>query len=266
MTQSGKPRVCIEMMRSPLVLAIIGFGLVSLTLLCLDMSWGRHGSPVAAAFGLPSDLEDLFSEPWRLVLYSFVHSSVMHLVMNLLVLFVFGMALAASGMKMVRFLILFLCGGVAGGLLYVSCFGYMLSGHGILLGSSAAVMAVVVYSAVVTPARRLVFPGNPTVLQGFLVIVAFAVSALLWGGDNLGGAIAHIGGVLAGFGASFMGYIRTAFNSRKEDISDQSFSYGDSPDTEMRQLQSKVERSGFTSLTEEEKKRMFELSKCRTDD
>ena len=235
-------------------------------------------------FYLPADLLQLLRRPWTLITYMFMHAGIWHLLGNMLWLYWFGRL----------FLYFFSAKHLRG--LYVAAYNIFPYFQGqlytaTLLGASASVLAIAIATAVREPEYQinLMFIG-PVKLKYFaLFIILFDM--LYVGSNNAGGHIAHLGGALAGWwfvkgighGYDITRWVnacidiipnlftrnrrktrkakmkvhtqnrRTAdydYNARKKAQSD-----------EVDTILEKLKRSGYGSLSEEEKRRLFEASK-----
>lgn len=141
----------------------------------------------------------VWSRPWTLITYQFVHESILHLAFNLIALYFFGPPVEArlGGRRFIAFYLLCGLGGAAlAGML--SQIVYL----GLLVGASAAVLGVAVAFAWYWPdAPVLVFPFPEPFAAKWLVTFTIAISlALAWLGSatGLGGGIshlAHLGGI-----------------------------------------------------------------------
>ena len=167
------------------------------------------GLPVpnpGGAFGLAtsSDLHVLIRRPWSIVTHMFVHLGVWHLVMNLLILWwMGGMFRSYFGDR--RTLSTYLMGGLSGWLAYVVLLNLVpgFGGGGFALGASAAVMALMVATAVYLPdlTIRLFLLGSVKLKWVALAYVLLDYAALSRGA-NVGGHIGHLGG--AAYGLLYM--------------------------------------------------------------
>lgn len=246
---------------------------------------------------LPADLLQLLSRPWTLVTYMFMHAGLWHLLGNMLWLYWFGrLFLYFFSAKHLRGL--YVVGGLSGALLYILAynvfpmFGPQLYGA-TLVGASASVLAIAIATAIREPDYQinLLFVG-PVKLKYFaLFIVLFDI--LYVSSNNAGGHIAHLGGALAGWwfvrgiakgydithwvnvcmdaaGSLFRKrerkprrprmkvHVNNAsgrkadyeYNARKKEQSD-----------EVDRILEKLKKSGYSSLTDNEKRRLFDASK-----
>lgn len=244
---------------------------------------------------LPADLLQLLRRPWTLITYMFMHAGIWHLLGNMLWLYWFGkLFLYFFSSKHLRGL--YVVGGLLGGLLYIVAYNVfpIFETHlysATLVGASASVLAIAIATAIREPEYRInLMLIGPVRLKYFaLFIVLF--DALYVGSNNAGGHIAHLGGALAGWwfakgissGYDITHWVnvcidaigglfvkrerkprkpkmkvhttnsRTAdyeYNARKKAQSD-----------EVDKILEKLKKSGYASLSDEEKRRLFEASK-----
>jgi membrane associated rhomboid family serine protease len=135
---------------------------------------------------------------WQLVTYQFLHANVLHILMNMLGLWFAGRELEpVIGTR--RFVILYLVGGVVGGL------AQMFFSSGPLIGASASVCAVLL-------ALTSLFPNMPVMALLFFVLPLrmqartlglgmVAISVLVWISGRMPevGHMAHLGGFATGW-------------------------------------------------------------------
>ncbi|MDD5486918.1 MAG: rhomboid family intramembrane serine protease [Dehalococcoidales bacterium] len=127
--------------------------------------------------------------PWGLITSMFTHYDLFHLFANMFTLYFFGnFVLRIIGVN--KFIMLYLLGGMLGGVFFV-----LLSPYSLAIGASGAVFALGGALAILVPnAKVLVFPIPApmplwiAVIGGF-VILSF-MSGVAWQ--------AHLGGLLAG--------------------------------------------------------------------
>ncbi len=162
-------------------------------------------------------------EFWRLITFQFLHADIMHLVFNMLGLYMFG-ELAERYLGFKKYAAFYLVCGIFGGVMYLtlnllgSAAAYMgvmgvpgllypydtssLYSHAQLIGASAGVFGVIMAAAYIAPTATvsLVFPPIPMRMKTFAYgYVGLAVFMVLIGSRNAGGEAAHIGGALAGY-------------------------------------------------------------------
>jgi membrane associated rhomboid family serine protease len=152
---------------------------------------------------LPADLSNLVHKPWTLITYMFLHKNFIHILFNLLWLYWFG-RIFLQYLDEKKLVGVYLLGGLSGGLLYIITYnlfpvfsGELAMSHA--LGASAAVMAIVIATAVYAPDyhMNLLFIGPVKII--YIALIGFAVTSLFDFSINTGGKIAHIGGALFGY-------------------------------------------------------------------
>ena len=227
----------------------------------------------------------------QLITYMFMHAGVLHILFNMLWLFWFGrLSLAFFSSKHLRGL--YFLGGICGGLLYMlayNVFPYFQDAvySSYLLGASASVLAIVVAVSVREPNYPVQFLFIGTVRLKYVALFMVVLDLLFMTSDNAGGHIAHLGGALAGwwFAAGlqsghdatkwinlvcdwFAGLRRPVkrkpkmkvhyggrqadyeYNARKKER-----------EAEIDRILDKLRKSGYNSLTDDEKKSLFDASK-----
>ena len=237
--------------------------------------------------GASSDFNVLLHKPWTLITYAFSHDtpSPFHIFFNMLGLYWFG-GLISEYLGGRRLISLYFIGAIFGVALYLICYNYVPFYAGkpssILIGASASVLAAVVASATLIPDYKfhLVFIGPVKIIY----IAAFYVLISLIGSvqGNAGGNIAHLGGAFAGFIFIYLlkrgidlgkpinaisNFIARIF-SRKSKVrmsffnkSAPAFDANYMPDQkEIDSILDKISRSGYESLTKEEKQKLFKAS------
>ena len=242
---------------------------------------------------LPAWIPQFLVQPWSLFTYMFLHVGALHLLFNMLWLYWFGQ-LFLSFFSARHYRGLYLLGGLCGGLLYLLAFNvfpyFEAYVHGsYLLGASASVLAIVVATAVRQPEYRVNFMFVGAVRLKYVALFMVVTDLLFVTSGNGGGHIAHLGGALAGWwfaaslqkGRDVTRWINQVFdwfsvgsifkvspkkskmkverggraadydyNSRKKQQSE-----------EIDRILDKLKKSGYSSLTTEEKKRLFDASK-----
>ena len=241
---------------------------------------------------LPASIPEFLKQPWSLLSYMFLHADPLHLLFNMLWLYWFGQ-LFLSFFSARHFRGLYLLGGICGGLFYMlalNVFPYFTPYIYIstLMGASASVLAIVVATAVREPEYRVNFMFIGTVRLKYVALFMVVTDLLFVTSGNGGGHIAHLGGALAGWwfawslrkGKDVTKWIngvldgcsgvwsklsskkpkmkvskggRAAdydYNARKKQQSE-----------EIDRILDKLKKSGYGSLTTEEKKRLFDASK-----
>ena len=128
------------------------FLIVRLTGVVLTLS-GTDINPLLSYLQLPSNLSILAWRPWTLVSYMFLQYDLLHILFNMLWLYWFGqLFLHFFSEKQMGGL--YILGGLSGAGLYLLAYNlipWFSSTYGVLLGSSAAVLAIVIATAVYAP-------------------------------------------------------------------------------------------------------------------
>lgn len=245
---------------------------------------------------LPASFHTLAHRPWTLLTYMFLHGRFWHLFFNMLCLFWFGKILLnyINGKQLVG---LYVFGGIMGGLMYMLCYNIFpyyapMVDASILLGASAAIMGITVAAAMHAPDMeiRLLFIGG--VKLKWIACATILISLLGITGNNAGGQLSHIGGALAGYVYTILFRHGTDLNrpftrlfdnianlfrrTRKPQDSSRQFHYQRPTninreheanqqysrhkaqrDADIDAILDKIKSSGYQSLTDEEKRRLF---------
>jgi len=139
------------------------------------------------------------TRPWTFVTYMFVHAGLLHLLANMLMLYVFGTAVE-SRMGSRNFILYYLYCGVGAAVLSLLLGGIMPVGA--FVGASGAVLGVAVAFAFFWPeAELIVFPIPIPIKARTLVLGLVALDVIgsrLWPNDGIA-HLAHVGGALFGF-------------------------------------------------------------------
>ncbi|MEO8517417.1 MAG: rhomboid family intramembrane serine protease [Flavobacterium sp.] len=146
---------------------------------------------------LVSSPSDLLLRPWTLVTYAFLHNSFWHLLFNMMVLN-FSSRLFLTYFTQKQLLSVYILGGIFAGLIFVFTL-YFLNVTAPIVGASAAIMAVLVGVTTYQPLMsiRLLLIGY--VKLWHLTGVILLLDLLQIGLSNEGGHISHLAGALFGF-------------------------------------------------------------------
>jgi len=153
-------------------------------------------------FCISSDWQHNLSHPWGIITSMFLHEGFWHILWNMLFLYWFG-RIVGDFIGNQRVLPLYLLGGICGGIIYffsANLLPFGGGGIGYALGASAAVMAIVVASGVISPdyIMRLLFLGDVK-LKYIVAVLVFLDLIGVAGNYNTGGHFAHLGGAFFGW-------------------------------------------------------------------
>lgn len=247
-------------------------------------------------FELPADLSLLLYRPWSLVTYMFLHASVMHILWNMLALYVFG-RIFLNFYSTRHFVGVYFLGGIIGGIFFIlayNIFPYFQNDIDTtyLVGASAAVLAIVTAAAVRSPNYTVTMLLFGNVRLATLAIITVLLSLLLLASQNAGGNFAHLGGAVAGwlfalmlgkghdltsiinsiidfFSNSWNKIAKTSFKRPKMRATHTGVKHSmdheynarrKEQEEQINHILEKIKKSGYSSLTDEEKKRLFDAS------
>ena len=237
---------------------------------------------ILTLFALPADPAEFLFRPWTLVTYTVAQSNIFQLLFNMLWLVWFGRWLMMSDSQ-ATIVALYFGGGILGGMAYVLCGGLIPGSGTILMGSSASVLSIMVYTALRQPGRHV-----PLFLIGDVRlkwIAIFTVILTLIGGAGLASHLAHIGGALFPFiliamksaasarrtpkgrkrkcPKALKGSFSSPLRPRMEETPSPNAANTDNPDNPEKTLDAlldKIRISGYDSLSDSEKFLLASLS------
>ena len=243
---------------------------------------------------LSSNLGVLLRHPWTLLTYAFVHDGFLHIIFNMLNLYYFGQ-LVREYLGDRRLVSLYLLGALVGGIFFLLAFNLLPVFAGIttpIVGASAGVTAVIVAAATLLPdyTFMLILIGPVKIKWIAAVVLLLSVAAI--NGGNPGGGIAHLGGALLGYvfirqlragrdlgrpvvaTGSWLGNLfqrrptapmkvthrAPASSARPGTAPKTKASASYTPAEEIDTILDKISRSGYESLSKEEKQKLFQAS------
>ncbi|MBN1340153.1 MAG: rhomboid family intramembrane serine protease [Bacteroidales bacterium] len=247
---------------------------------------------VIGFLAVPAATERLIFRPWTLLTYMFLHFDFFHILFNMLWLYWFGRIFNEflSGRQLLSVYIL---GGLAGAAFYVLSFNIFpkfdeIYKSSVALGASASVMAIVVAVSVYAPNYRiyLLFFGPVRIM--YIALLSILLDVLMIKSQNSGGHLAHLGGAVWGFAyismlrkgndiSAFTGRLSfrwlTRIFSREKYSRFRTVYSGERPKTDeeynaqraerqkrIDHILDKISKSGYESLTREEKDFLFRES------
>ena len=233
---------------------------------------------------LPSNFSEFLSKPWTLVSYAFIHQRLFHVLSNLMVLYYIGNLFLDFHTKK-QFLSFYFLGAIVGGLVFLLNY-YLTNKYGSPLGgASAAVTTIFVAIATKIPryALRLRFIGS--VELWVLAAIWVVLSILQLATEDNGAALAHLSGAIFGFVYAkqldkgndigkwfelvidyFVNFtkskrksnLKTVYKSKKKSNTD---TVQKSKQRKIDDILDKISKSGYESLTKEEKDFLFRAGK-----
>ena len=150
----------------------------------------------------PKELGEFLIKPWTIITYAFMHSGFFHILFNMIILYFSGQ-IFLTFFSPKRLLNYYILGAISGALIYMLSYNlfpaFSSVGESYLIGASASVMAVLVGIATQVPnySVRLILIGNVKLWWIAAFFVGLDVAQIPLG--NAGGHLAHIGGALIGY-------------------------------------------------------------------
>jgi membrane associated rhomboid family serine protease len=237
---------------------------------------------------MPASLSTLLYQPWSVFSYMFLHTGFFHLLFNMLWFYWFGeIFVLYLGDK--KILPLYILGGLAGAVTYLLAYNLLpvfkpQVDVSMMLGASASIFAIVFAAATLAPEYeiRLMFLG--IVKIKYIAVVSLILDIINIPYGNAGGYIAHVGGALSGYlyikslqgGFDFASSFNTFFDGvanlfkPKSNIKvtyksgsqkTEKTSRNKNEQQRVDEILDKIARSGYDSLTKEEKDFLFQYSK-----
>lgn len=245
-------------------------------------------------FGIPASIETLLSRPWSIFTYMFVQEGFMHILSNMIVLY-FGGRIFVEYLSEKKLLKVYLMGGLTGALFFVAAFNIFpwfstSVNYAVAIGSSASVLAILIAVTTYVPNYSILRLPNINIKLWHLAIFYVVYDLLSVVGDNAGGHIAHLGGAFWGYfyvkmtvsnnnvksNSAFMNFkkffkffmkpkeepkYRSTFDKGRP-MTDDEYNYNKKIEQErIDKILEKISRSGYSSLTKEEKEMLFQSSK-----
>lgn len=243
-------------------------------------------------FLIPKDFIDFLFQPWSLVTYSFFHGGIWHLLFNMLLLYYAG-RIFLNLLDGRRFLNVYLLGIILGAFIFLlsyNVFPELVRARTLgLIGASAGVMSVFIFVCTYLPnqeVRVFFFNLKLWILGAILVAKDLLYTA---SGYNVGGGLAHLGGALMGYiyakrllegkdiGAGFSKILdvislwfkpknnqppfKTVYKNSRTSNNNHNLYQKASNQKKIDAILDKISKSGYESLTKEEKDFLFNSGK-----
>ena len=237
---------------------------------------------------LPADFGILASRPWTLITYMFLHFDFLHILFNLLWLYWMGQ-IFLTYFDQGKLITIYLFGGIFGGLFYVA--GYnsfpvfsQIVADSRLLGASASVIAIVTALAMHAPNHTLNLMFIGPVKIKFIALISVLMYVIGISSTNAGGNLAHLGGAF--WGVIYVLQLRRGIDlgkginlllsglkkmfspkpnvkvSYRKPVDDIEYNRQKNQDkARMNEILEKISKSGYDSLSKEEKEVLFRMGK-----
>jgi membrane associated rhomboid family serine protease len=248
-----------------------------------EISW------ISYYLSVPASVELLMQRPWTVITYMFLHESFFHILFNMIVLY-FGGRIFLEYLDRRKLLSVYILGGLNGALFYVAAFNFFpvfsqSVNFSIALGASASVLAILIAVASYVPEYSVTLLLFGRVKLKYLALAVILIDILSIPRGNAGGHIAHLGGAFWGFlyvlmlkkGSDWtvnfpvydMSWVKQLFSKPKptrepfvgRPLSDDEYNARKKEHQEqIDKILEKISRSGYSSLTKEEKALLFQSS------
>lgn len=246
---------------------------------------------VVGYLAVPAQLDILAIRFWTPLTYMFVHDykDFLHILFNMLMLYWFG-RIFLTYFSSKNLGSLYLLGGLAGAIIYILAFNTIPVLIGMneipMVGASASVMAIIFATAFYRPNQEISLFIFGRIKIIYIALILFVLDFIGIGNlSNPGGHIAHIGGAITGYiyakryiqGQDITKWVNKLVDSivdlfkprpsrkmkvkqskTKTDYEYNRRRHNDSE--EIDRILDKIKASGYTSLSADEKKRLFDAS------
>ncbi|MFA8434054.1 MAG: rhomboid family intramembrane serine protease [Marinifilaceae bacterium] len=238
---------------------------------------------------VPADFNALLHKPWTIFTYMFLHQGFLHILFNMLWLYWFGI-IFLSYLDQKKLLSIYILGGLTGAAIFMFAFNLFpvfeeAREYSIALGASASVWAVTIAAVTYAPNHimHLMFIGPVRIKYIALFFLALDIISIPSG--NAGGHIAHLGGAFYGWlyvnqlqqgkdiASGFVALMDSFFSLFKKRshmkvkykstnrMSDKDYNKKKKNEQDqMNEILDKISKSGYDSLTKDEKEILFRSS------
>lgn len=240
---------------------------------------------------VPASLKQLLIKPWSIITYMFLHVNFLHILLNMLWLYMFG-RIFLTFFNEKQLLGTYLMGGLFGAFLFILAYNILpglsfMTENSQMLGASAAIMAVAMTVSFYAPDYSVYLLLIGPVKLKYIALFFIITDILQIASYNAGGHIAHLGGVLYAFYyviqikkrkdlsykiGNFVLSIKNPFKRRKSlkisykksvrEMDDFEYNeYKAATQEEIDRILDKISKTGYESLTKKEKEILFRHSK-----
>ncbi len=245
--------------------------------------------PLISWLAMPADIHQLLIRPWTIITYMFLHFGFIHILFNILWLYWLGKIFLSyfDGRKLLG---VYLLGGIAGGLFYLLAYNLFPAFDHVravsqLMGASAAVIAIVIAVAVYAPNHTISLMFIGSIKMKYIALVSIALYVIGISSSNAGGNLAHLGGAILGMAFALQykkgNDISKSINTLLDTIAkwlkpkprvkityrntgnhDMDYNRRKNAEQErINEILEKISKSGYDSLSKEEKEILFRMGK-----
>ncbi len=232
-------------------------------------------------FSLDNDINTLFRKPWSILSYGFLHAGFLHILMNMIVLYFIG-NLFLEYFTEKQLLNFYILGTLFGGIFFLFSQNYFPLFEGkstVLVGASAGISAIFIGITTYMPNYQIKLRFIGFVKLWYLAAFWIGLDILGLIGSNAGGHFAHLGGALFGFiyvsrasnkEISFLNNLWGMFSSKNKKMKTvyksstkrkKNVSNTNSNQVKIDAILDKISKSGYDTLTKEEKDFLFKQGK-----
>ncbi|MGY5850998.1 rhomboid family intramembrane serine protease [Salegentibacter sp. F14] len=249
-------------------------------------------------FVFPKEPGEFIFKPWSIITYAFLHSGIWHILSNMLILYFSGIYFL-NYFSPKRLLNYFFLGVIVGALVYMLSYNlfpaFAATGRSYLLGASAGVMAVLVGIATYIPNMRVRLMLLGSIKFWYIAAFLVLLDVIQIPMGNAGGHLAHLGGALLGYfyttqlqkgndigswfeklmdafvsmfsSAPKKAKMKTVYRKGKDDRASKRATTGsgrmnkDEKQKRIDHILDKISKSGYDSLSKEEKDFLFKAGK-----
>ncbi|HEY3369386.1 MAG TPA: rhomboid family intramembrane serine protease [Prolixibacteraceae bacterium] len=249
--------------------------------------WGLE-FPFMDWLALPASFDILATRPWTLITYMFLHFDFIHILFNLLWLYWMGQIFLGY-FDQGKLIAIYLLGGITGGIFYILGYNFfpVFSSsieNSRLLGASASVIAIVTALAMHAPNHTIHLMFIGPVKMKYIALVSVLLYVIGISSTNAGGNLAHLGGAF--WGMIYILQLRWGFDPAKgvtwllnsvkklftaqpkvkityrKPVNDIEYNKIKNQDqARMNEILEKISKSGYGSLSKEEKEILFRMGK-----
>jgi len=241
-------------------------------------------------FALPASIDAFLIKPWTIITYGFLHTGFFHILSNLIGLFFIGNLFKEyfTTKQVIQF---YVFGTLFGGILFLSSYNFFPAfasqkHNNILMGASAGVYAILIGIATYLPNYQFKIPLIGYIKLWHIAVLWVLLDIIQIPVNNAGGHLSHLGGALFGFlyvysasnkTITFNNPFKNLFKTKKKSPLKTVYNSGKKHTTESKKTRAgsfktknqqevdtildKISKSGYDTLTQEEKDFLFKQGK-----